>query len=118
MSGTPNSYRPKDILLASHIQLMQIKERCIFCIKRAKVFVLSFLLQFLSTSTVPLTTVVTFTDMTEWPEPPRGQPQIHWKLPFDIFYPFKVAYNLERSYRGDLVVYFLLILITSSILFF
>ncbi|NXN65493.1 TECT3 protein, partial [Himantopus himantopus] len=75
-------------------------------------------LKFLSTSTVPLTTVVTFTDMTEWPEPPRGQPQIHWKLPFDIFYPFKVAHNLERSYRGDLVVYFLLILITSSILCF
>ncbi|KFQ66338.1 Tectonic-3, partial [Phaethon lepturus] len=43
-------------------------------------------LKFLSTSTVPLTTVVTFTDMTEWPEPPRGQPQMHWKLPFDIFY--------------------------------
>ncbi|KFQ45825.1 Tectonic-3, partial [Nestor notabilis] len=43
-------------------------------------------LKFLSTSTVPLTTVVTFTDMTEWPEPPRGQPQIHWKLPFDIFF--------------------------------
>ncbi|GAB0191892.1 delta-1-pyrroline-5-carboxylate synthase [Grus japonensis] len=46
-------------------------------------------LKFLSTSTVPLTTVVTFTDMTEWPEPPRGQPQMHWKLPFDIFFPFK-----------------------------
>ncbi|KGL99399.1 Tectonic-3, partial [Charadrius vociferus] len=43
-------------------------------------------LKFLSMSTVPLTTVVTFTDMTKWPEPPRGQPQIHWKLPFDIFY--------------------------------
>ncbi|KFO83985.1 Tectonic-3, partial [Buceros rhinoceros silvestris] len=43
-------------------------------------------LKFLSTSTVPLTTVVTFTDMTEWPEPPRGQPQPHWKLPFDIFF--------------------------------
>ncbi|KFQ28854.1 Tectonic-3, partial [Merops nubicus] len=43
-------------------------------------------LKFLSTSTVPLTTVVTFTDMTEWPEPPRGQPQMYWKLPFDIFF--------------------------------
>ncbi|KFO11241.1 Tectonic-3, partial [Balearica regulorum gibbericeps] len=43
-------------------------------------------LKFLSTSTVPLATVVTFTDMTEWPEPPRGQPQMHWKLPFDIFF--------------------------------
>uniref|UniRef100_A0A663E6N4 Tectonic family member 3 n=1 Tax=Aquila chrysaetos chrysaetos TaxID=223781 RepID=A0A663E6N4_AQUCH len=84
----------------------------------AKLFVLSFLLQLLSTSRVPLTTVVTFTDMTEWPEPPRGQPQMHWKFPFDIFFPFKVALNLERSYRGDLAGYFLLILIMSSILCF
>ncbi|XP_075360362.1 tectonic-3 isoform X2 [Mycteria americana] len=75
-------------------------------------------LKFLSTSTVPLTTVVTFTDMTRWPEPPRGQPQMHWKLPFDIFFPFKVALNLERSYRGDLAGYFVLILIMSSILCF
>ncbi|KAM9610793.1 tectonic-3 isoform 4-T4 [Morphnus guianensis] len=75
-------------------------------------------LKLLSTSRVPLTTVVTFTDMTEWPEPPRGQPQMHWKLPFDIFFPFKVALNLERSYRGDLAGYFLLILIMSSILCF
>ncbi|KAM6204012.1 tectonic-3 isoform 2-T2 [Sarcoramphus papa] len=74
--------------------------------------------KFLRTSTVPLTTVVTFTDMTEWPEPPRGQPQMHWKLPFDIFFPFKVALNLERSYRGDLAGCFLLILIMSSILYF
>ncbi|KFQ20745.1 Tectonic-3, partial [Mesitornis unicolor] len=43
-------------------------------------------LKFLSPSTVPLTTVVTFTDITEYPEPPRGQPQKHWKLPFDIFF--------------------------------
>ncbi|XP_040983276.1 tectonic-3 isoform X2 [Aquila chrysaetos chrysaetos] len=75
-------------------------------------------LKLLSTSRVPLTTVVTFTDMTEWPEPPRGQPQMHWKFPFDIFFPFKVALNLERSYRGDLAGYFLLILIMSSILCF
>uniref|UniRef100_A0A663N1H1 Tectonic family member 3 n=1 Tax=Athene cunicularia TaxID=194338 RepID=A0A663N1H1_ATHCN len=74
--------------------------------------------QFLNTSVVPLTTVVTFTDMTEWPEPPRGQPQVHWKLPFDIFFPFKVAVNLERSYRDDLAACFLLILIISSILCF
>ncbi|KFV79007.1 Tectonic-3, partial [Struthio camelus australis] len=43
-------------------------------------------LKFLSTSMVPLTTVVTFTDMTEWPEPPRGQPKTYWKLPFDFFF--------------------------------
>ncbi|NXL62876.1 TECT3 protein, partial [Chordeiles acutipennis] len=74
--------------------------------------------KFPGTSMVPLTTVVTFTDMTQWPEPPRGQPQVHWKLPFDIFFPFKVALNWERSYTDDLALYFLLILIVSSILCF
>ncbi|KAM6066764.1 tectonic-3 isoform 2-T2 [Chlamydotis macqueenii] len=74
--------------------------------------------KFLSTSTIPLTTVVTFTDRTEWPEPPRGQPQTHWKLPFDIFFPFKVALNFEISYRADLAGYLLLILIMSTILCF
>ncbi|NXK88335.1 TECT3 protein, partial [Formicarius rufipectus] len=75
-------------------------------------------LKFLSTHMVSVTTVVTFTDMTDWPEPPRGQPQRHWKLPFDIFFPFKVALDLENSYRSDLAGYFLLILIMSSILCF
>ncbi|NXG09005.1 TECT3 protein, partial [Sakesphorus luctuosus] len=75
-------------------------------------------LKFLSAHTVPVTTVVTFTDMTNWPEPPRGQPQRHWKLPFDIFFPFRVALDSEGSYRGDLAGYFLLILIMSSILCF
>ncbi|NXG54591.1 TECT3 protein, partial [Hemiprocne comata] len=75
-------------------------------------------LKLLSTSTVPLTTVITFTDVTKWPEPPRGQPQKHWKLPFDIFYPLKMALNLERSYRGDLAGCFLLILLMFSILLF
>uniref|UniRef100_A0A8C0VIH0 Tectonic family member 3 n=1 Tax=Cyanistes caeruleus TaxID=156563 RepID=A0A8C0VIH0_CYACU len=55
--------------------------------------------KFLNMSMVPVSTVVTFTDMTDWPEPPRDQPQMHWKLPFDIFFPFKVALNVERSYR-------------------
>ncbi|KAM9284932.1 tectonic-3 [Morus bassanus] len=84
----------------------------------ARYFYQCHALKFPSTSTVSLTTVVTFTDMTEWPQPPRGQPQIHWKLPFDIFFPLKVALNLERSYRGDLAGCFLLILIMSSILCF
>ncbi|NXU13021.1 TECT3 protein, partial [Pardalotus punctatus] len=75
-------------------------------------------LKFLNLSTVAVTTVVAFTDMTDWPEPPRGQPQMHWKLPFDVFFPFKVALNVERSYRGDLAGYFLLILILSSIFYF
>uniref|UniRef100_A0A8C0PGC7 Tectonic family member 3 n=1 Tax=Canis lupus familiaris TaxID=9615 RepID=A0A8C0PGC7_CANLF len=42
---------------------------------------------------VPLTTVVTFVDITQKPEPPRGQPRIDWKLPFDFFFPFKVAFS-------------------------
>ncbi|XP_004457011.1 tectonic-3 [Dasypus novemcinctus] len=42
---------------------------------------------------VPLTTVVTFVDITQKPEPPRGQPRMDWKLPFDFFFPFKVAFN-------------------------
>ncbi|XP_071420480.1 tectonic-3 isoform X3 [Pithys albifrons albifrons] len=75
-------------------------------------------LKFLGAHTVPVTTVVTFTDVTNWPEPPRGQPQRHWKLPFDIFFPFRVALDSEGSYRGDLAGYFLLILIMSSILCF
>ncbi|NXQ76016.1 TECT3 protein, partial [Quiscalus mexicanus] len=75
-------------------------------------------LKFLNMSMVPVTTIVTFTDMTDWPEPPRGQPQMHWKLPFDIFFPFKVALNVERTYRGDLAGYLLLILIMSSIFCF
>ncbi|XP_059708260.1 tectonic-3 isoform X1 [Haemorhous mexicanus] len=75
-------------------------------------------LKFLNMSMVPVTTVVTFTDLTDWPEPPRGQPQMHWKLPFDIFFPFKVALNVERIYRGDLAGYLLLILIMSSIFYF
>ncbi|NXF11262.1 TECT3 protein, partial [Smithornis capensis] len=75
-------------------------------------------LKSLSTSAVAVTTIVTFTDMTAWPEPPRGQPQRHWELPFDIFFPFRVALNLERSYRADLAGYFLLILIMTSILCF
>ncbi|NWZ84017.1 TECT3 protein, partial [Poecile atricapillus] len=75
-------------------------------------------LKFLNMSMVPVSTVVTFTDMTDWPEPPRDQPQKHWKLPFDIFFPFKVALNVERSYRDDLAGYLLLILIISSIFCF
>eukprot|EP00076_Gallus_gallus_P022915 XP_015144470.1 tectonic-3 isoform X1 [Gallus gallus] len=75
-------------------------------------------LKSLSTGMVPLTTVVTFTDMTEWPEPPRGLPKVHWKLPFDFFFPFKMVLSIERSYRDDLTAYFVVILILSSILCF
>ncbi|XP_067996578.1 tectonic-3 [Melanerpes formicivorus] len=84
----------------------------------ARYFYQCYPLKLLSTSMVPLTTVVTFTDMTGWPEAPRGQPQGHWKLPFDIFFPFKVALSLEQSYRDYLAGCFLLILIISGILCF
>ncbi|KAM8806050.1 tectonic-3 [Eudromia elegans] len=75
-------------------------------------------LKFLSMNMVPLTTVVTFTDMTEWPEPPRGQPKTYWKLPFDFFYPFKVALTEERNYKEDLAGCFLVILILFRIFCF
>ncbi|KAK1333597.1 hypothetical protein QTO34_005982 [Cnephaeus nilssonii] len=42
---------------------------------------------------MPLTTTVTFVDITQKPEPPRGQPRTDWKLPFDFFFPFKVAFS-------------------------
>ncbi|XP_012859665.1 tectonic-3 isoform X1 [Echinops telfairi] len=42
---------------------------------------------------VSLTTLVTFVDITQKPEPPRGQPRMDWKLPFDFFFPFKVAFS-------------------------
>nr|XP_010331543.1 tectonic-3 isoform X2 [Saimiri boliviensis boliviensis] len=41
---------------------------------------------------VSLTTLVNFVDITQKPEPPRGQPKMDWKLPFD-FFPFKVAFS-------------------------
>uniref|UniRef100_A0A8C2SW81 Tectonic family member 3 n=1 Tax=Coturnix japonica TaxID=93934 RepID=A0A8C2SW81_COTJA len=66
-------------------------------------------LKSLSTSSVPLTTVVTFTELTEWPEPPRGLPKVHSKLPTDLFFPFKMALNIERTVKllGMLWLYFL-----------
>ncbi|XP_023367371.1 tectonic-3 isoform X1 [Otolemur garnettii] len=42
---------------------------------------------------VSLTTLVKFVDITQKPEPPRGQPRTDWKLPFDFFFPFKVAFS-------------------------
>ncbi|XP_015671746.1 tectonic-3 [Protobothrops mucrosquamatus] len=42
---------------------------------------------------LPLTSTVTFTDVTKWPESPHGQPDIYSKLPFDFFFPFKMALN-------------------------
>ncbi|XP_035186685.1 tectonic-3 isoform X2 [Oxyura jamaicensis] len=101
----------KDLAIIGSAHSTQVEEWTTILIQNCSV-------QFLSVSLVPLTTVVTFADVTEWPEPPRGQPQIQWKLPFDFFFPFKVILNGERSYRGDLAAYFLMILILSSILCF
>lgn len=42
---------------------------------------------------VHLTTLVNFVDITQKPEPPRGQPRMDWKLPYDFFFPFKVAFS-------------------------
>ncbi|XP_054839148.1 tectonic-3 isoform X2 [Eublepharis macularius] len=42
---------------------------------------------------LPLMTTVAFTDVTKWPEPPRSQPRVYWKLPFDFFFPFKMAFS-------------------------
>ncbi|KAM9134506.1 tectonic-3 isoform 2-T2 [Pangshura tecta] len=75
-------------------------------------------LKSLNMTMVPLTTVVSFTDMTEWPEPPRSQPSTYWKLPFDFFFPFKVASNGVISCQGDLAGAFLMSLTFCSILSF
>ncbi|KAH0623858.1 hypothetical protein JD844_007029, partial [Phrynosoma platyrhinos] len=67
----------------------------------------------ISMNTSFLTTAVSFTDITKWPEPPRGQPRVTWKLPFDFFFPFKVAFsgavsssvNLARTLLVSLMLY-------------
>lgn len=48
---------------------------------------------------VSLTTVVTFVDITQKPEPPRGQPRADWKLPFDFFFPFRVAFSSGTDFQ-------------------
>ncbi|XP_053518422.1 tectonic-3 isoform X1 [Artibeus jamaicensis] len=65
-----------------------------------------------------LTTIVTFVDITQKPEPPRGQPRIDWKLPFDFFFPFKVAFSKGvHSHKGSvcpiLILCFLLLRVLS-----
>ncbi|KAF6111813.1 tectonic family member 3 [Phyllostomus discolor] len=67
---------------------------------------------------VALTTIVTFVDITQKPEPPRGQPRIDWKLPFDFFFPFKVAFSKGvHSQKGSvspiLILCFLLLGVLS-----
>uniref|UniRef100_A0A8C8VDI3 Tectonic family member 3 n=1 Tax=Pelusios castaneus TaxID=367368 RepID=A0A8C8VDI3_9SAUR len=75
-------------------------------------------LKSLSMTMVPLTTVVAFTDLTQWPEPPRGQPSTYWKLPFDFFFPFKMALSGGTGCQGDLTGAFMMYLTLCNILSF
>ncbi|KAG8523492.1 Tectonic-3, partial [Galemys pyrenaicus] len=73
--------------------------------------------QFIQDSEVSLTTVVTFVDITQRPEPPRGQPRINWKLPFDFFFPFKVAFSRAvDSQKGSVSLILTLCLLLFGVL--
>ncbi|XP_032347109.1 tectonic-3 isoform X4 [Camelus ferus] len=66
---------------------------------------------------VSLTTVVTFVDITQKPEPPRGQPRMDWKLPFDFFFPFKVAFSRGAdSQKGSVSPILILCLLLLGVL--
>ncbi|XP_062988532.1 tectonic-3 isoform X2 [Elgaria multicarinata webbii] len=63
-----------------------------------------------------LTTAASFTDVTKWPEPPRDQPRVHWKLPFDFFFPFKMALSGAVSSSGSLAGTLLVFLMLFELL--
>lgn len=64
-----------------------------------------------------LTTVVNFVDITQKPEPPRGQPRVDWKLPFDFFFPFKVAFSRGvDSQKGSVSLSLILCLLLLGVL--
>lgn len=66
---------------------------------------------------VPLKTVVTFVDITQKPEPPRGQPRMDWKYPFDFFFPFKMAFSRgESSQKGSIFPIIILCLLLLGVL--
>ncbi|XP_019300753.2 tectonic-3 isoform X3 [Panthera pardus] len=66
---------------------------------------------------VALTTVVTFVDITQKPEPPRGQPRIDWKLPFDFFFPLKIAFSRGvDSQKGSASLILILSLLVLGVL--
>ncbi|XP_049501440.1 tectonic-3 isoform X2 [Panthera uncia] len=66
---------------------------------------------------VALTTVVTFVDITQKPEPPRGQPRIDWKLPFDFFFPLKIAFSRGvDSQKGSASLVLILCLLVLGVL--
>ncbi|XP_059114288.1 tectonic-3 [Peromyscus eremicus] len=67
---------------------------------------------------VSLTTLVNFVDITQKPVPPRDQPRTDWKLPFDFFYPFKVAFsrgaNVQNSAPPVLILCIFLLGVLNS----
>ncbi|XP_028745238.1 tectonic-3 [Peromyscus leucopus] len=67
---------------------------------------------------VSLTTLVNFVDITQKPEPPRDQPRTDWKLPFDFFYPLKVAFsrgaNVQDSASPVLILCIFLLGVLNS----
>lgn len=64
-----------------------------------------------------LTTLVNFVDITQKPEPPRGQPRVDWKLPFDFFFPFKVAFSRGvDSQKGSVSLSLILCLLLLGVL--
>ncbi|EHB15259.1 Tectonic-3 [Heterocephalus glaber] len=66
---------------------------------------------------VSLTTLINFVDITQKPEPPRTQPRIDWKLPFDFFFPFKVAFSKGiDSQKGSPSPLFILCLLLLGVL--
>uniref|UniRef100_A0A8D0HD62 Tectonic family member 3 n=1 Tax=Sphenodon punctatus TaxID=8508 RepID=A0A8D0HD62_SPHPU len=67
---------------------------------QAQVLGARFLYQCESLKQVTELKAVSFTDMTEWPEPPRGWPSMYWKLPFDFFFPFKAALSRGKCCQG------------------
>lgn len=77
----------------------------------------TFFLQDSQVTEMPLTTTVTFVDITQKPEPPRGQPRTDWKLPFDFFFPFKVAFSKGAdSQKGSVSPVHILCLLLLGIL--
>lgn len=69
------------------------------------------------TEEVSLTTIVTFVDITQKPNPPRGQPRVDWKLPFDFFFPFRVAFSKGvDSQKGSVSPILVLCLLLLGIL--
>ncbi|KAM6186151.1 tectonic-3 [Rhynchocyon petersi] len=66
---------------------------------------------------VSLTTLVTFVDITRKPEPPRGQPQKDWKLPFDFFFPFRVAFSRGvDTHKGSVLPVVILCILLLGVL--